>query len=106
MKLILVSFLICLASCKSLTKNKNSVVDNMAVANIVSFDLEREINNCEAQLNKSVPKLTDLPRLIETNATEWKEIPNGRLVWTSGFYPGILWYMYDLTRTINGKRKP
>ena len=108
MKLILVSFLICLASCKSLTKNKNSVVDNMAVANIVSFDLEREINNCEAQLNKSVPKLTDLtkhPRLIETNATEWKEIPNGRLVWTSGFYPGILWYMYDLTKDDKWKKE-
>ncbi|MDX1759976.1 MAG: hypothetical protein R3306_10105, partial [Arenibacter algicola] len=108
MKLILVSFLICLASCKSLTKNKNSVVDNMAVANIVSFDLDKEINNCEAQLNKSVPKLTDLtkhPRLIETNATEWKEIPNGRLVWTSGFYPGILWYMYDLTKDDKWKKE-
>ena len=56
MKLILVSFLICLASCKSLTKNKNSVVDNMAVANIVSFDLEREINKCEAQLCTTLPR--------------------------------------------------
>lgn len=80
----------------------------MAVANIVSFDLDKEINNCEAQLNKSVPKLTDLtkhPRLIETNATQWKEVPNGRLVWTSGFYPGILWYMYDLTKDDKWKKE-
>ncbi|RAJ15418.1 glycoside hydrolase family protein [Arenibacter echinorum] len=101
MKLFYVSLFICLASCKSLTKNKNSEIDIKAVASITSFDLDKEIKNCEAQLNQAVPKLTDLtkhPRLIETNATEWKEIPNGRLVWTSGFYPGILWYMYDLTK--------
>ena len=101
MKLFYVSLFICLASCKSLTKNRNSEIDIKALASITSFDLDKEIENCEAQLNQAVPKLTDLtkhPRLIETNATEWKEIPNGRLVWTSGFYPGILWYMYNLTK--------
>ncbi len=101
MKLIFVSLLVCLASCQNLSKNKNIKVDNKVTAKLSSFDLKKEIKNCEAQLNKAVPKLTDLskhPRLIETNETEWKEIPNGRLVWTSGFYPGILWYMYDLTK--------
>ncbi len=101
MKLFLVSLLICVASCQNLSKTKNIKVDNEMVNSISSFDLNKEIKNCEAQLNRSVPKLTDLskhPRLIETNATEWTEIPNGRLVWTSGFYPGILWYMYKLTK--------
>ncbi|MCM4170177.1 glucuronyl hydrolase [Arenibacter sp. TNZ] len=101
MKLLLVSLLICLTSCQSLSRSKNIKVDNYTAKNINSFDLKKEINNCEDQLNQAVPKLTDLskhPRLIETNETEWKEIPNGRLVWTSGFYPGILWYMYDLTK--------
>ena len=101
MKLFLVSLLICLGSCRNLSKTKNINVDNQVVNSISSFDLNKEIKNCEAQLNQSVPKLTDLskhPRLIETNESEWKEIPNGRLVWTSGFYPGILWYMYNLTK--------
>lgn len=101
MKLLLVYLLICLTSCQSLSRSNNIKVDNYTANNINSFDLKKEIKNCEDQLNQAVPKLTDLskhPRLIETNETEWKEIPNGRLVWTSGFYPGILWYMYDLTK--------
>ena len=101
MKLLFVSLLVCFASCQNLSKNKNSIVDSKVTAKLNSFDLKKEIKNCEAQLDQAVPKLTDLskhPRLIETNETEWKEIPNGRLVWTSGFYPGILWYMYDLTK--------
>ena len=101
MKLFFVSLLICLAGCQNLSKNKNTKVERKVIAKVSAFDLNKEIKNCEAQLNLSVPKLTDLskhPRLIENNETEWKEIPNGRLVWTSGFYPGILWYMYDLTK--------
>jgi len=101
MRLFFLSLLICLAGCQNLSKNKNIKVESTVNAKVNSFDLNKEIKNCEAQLNRSVPKLTDLskhPRLIETTETEWKEIPNGRLVWTSGFYPGILWYMYDLTK--------
>tara|TARA_R100001369_G_scaffold90642_1_gene129981 strand:- start:3832 stop:5133 length:1302 start_codon:yes stop_codon:yes gene_type:complete len=101
MKLFFVSLLICLASCQNLSKKKNIKEESKLSAKVYSFDLDKEIKNCEAQLNQAVPKLTDLtkhPRLIETNETEWKEIPNGRLVWTSGFYPGILWYMYNLSK--------
>ena len=97
-----------MASCQSWIKNKNNEVDNKALSGIASFDLDEEIKNCEAQLNRAAPKLTDLtkhPRLIETNETEWKEISNGRLVWTSGFYPGILWYMYDLTKNEKWKNE-
>ena len=108
MKLFLVSLLICLASCQNLSKNKNIKEESKLSAKGYSFDLDKEIKNCEDQLNQAVPKLTDLnkhPRLIETNETEWKEIPNGRLVWTSGFYPGILWYMYDLTKDDKWKKE-
>ena len=108
MKLFLVSLLICLASCQNLSKKKNIKEESKLSAKVYSFDLDKEIKNCEAQLNQAVPKLTDLtkhPRLIETNETEWKEIPNGRLVWTSGFYPGILWYMYDLSKDDKWKKE-
>lgn len=108
MKPIFVLILICMASCQNVTKKKSSDAEKKAVVSSISFDLDKEIKNCEAQLNQAVPKLTDLskhPRLIETNASEWKEIPNGRLVWTSGFYPGILWYMYDLTQNEKWKEE-
>lgn len=108
MKLFFVSLLICLASCQNLSKKKNIKEESKLSAKVYSFDLDKEIKNCEAQLNQAVPKLTDLtkhPRLIETNGTEWKEIPNGRLVWTSGFYPGILWYMYNLSKDEKWKKE-
>ncbi|WP_017257340.1 glycoside hydrolase family 88 protein [Pedobacter arcticus] len=73
-------------------------------ANTPTIDLQKQIDDTDQQLEIAVPKLTDLtkhPRLIETNGTEWVEVNNGKLVWTSGFYPGILWYAYDVT----GKNK-
>lgn len=70
------------------------------VETTADIDLQRLIDDCNNQLDISVPKLTDLtkhPRLIETNKTEWKQVGNDKLIWTSGFYPGILWYTYDAT---------
>lgn len=102
MKRILVAaFLCCFISCKETSKKRTNESSTERTINKQLFNLEKTIADCEAQLEISVPKLTDLtvhPRLIETGETEWKEVPNGRLMWTSGFYPGILWYMYDLTK--------
>ncbi|TDI69160.1 MAG: glucuronyl hydrolase [Bacteroidetes bacterium] len=103
--LVLVCFIICFLSCNKATTTNKQV--NIAVKEI-NFDLDQSIKNCETQLAISVPKLTDLskhPRLIETDEKEWKQIPNGKLVWTSGFYPGILWYMYDLTKDEKWKQE-
>lgn len=108
MRIVLISLLICLTNCKDQKKSIEIVTPQKVDVHNANFDLEKEIENCEAQLEIVVPKLTDLtkhPRLIETNETEWKEIPNGRLVWTSGFYPGILWYMYDLTKDEKWKKE-
>ena len=101
MRIALIFLIVCFIIYKN--QNKNKYVERVQVAIVEKYDfnLNKEIKNCEAQLEISAPKLTDLtkhPRLIETDETQWKEVPNGRLVWTSGFYPGILWYMYDLTK--------
>ena len=64
------------------------------------IDLQKQIDDCENQLKIAVPKLTDLtkhPRLIDKDKKEWKEVTNDKLIWTSGFYPGVLWYAYDIT---------
>ncbi|WOD42874.1 glycoside hydrolase family 88 protein [Hwangdonia lutea] len=93
-------FLTCLAflvACKN--SNKTEDVSTISKPEI-EIDLQKQINDCENQLEIAVPKLTDLtkhPRLIETDATEWKQVGNHKLIWTSGFYPGVLWYAYDVT---------
>ena len=64
------------------------------------IDLQKQIDDCENQLKIAVPKLTDLtkhPRLIDRDKKEWKEVTNDKLIWTSGFYPGVLCYAYDIT---------
>tara|TARA_R110002050_G_scaffold9730_8_gene34343 strand:- start:1885 stop:3108 length:1224 start_codon:yes stop_codon:yes gene_type:complete len=99
MRAFFVILIFSLISCKNSPNNKG--LAQKIVISEPDFNLDRAIADVESQLEIAVPKLTDLskhPRLIETNDTEWKEIPNGRLVWTSGFYPGILWYMYDITK--------
>ncbi|SHJ19248.1 unsaturated chondroitin disaccharide hydrolase [Arenibacter nanhaiticus] len=108
MRLLLLSLVFCLASCQSGQKKKETATAQVLNGKSVAFDLNGAIEDCESQLEIAVPKLTDLskhPRLIETNETEWKEIPNGRLVWTSGFYPGILWYMYEITKDEKWKQE-
>ena len=89
--------LIFISSCKEAKKEQET---ETTTKNEIAIDVQKLIHDAESQLEISVPKLTDLtkhPRLIETDSTDWKEVPNGRLVWTSGFYPGILWHTYDAT---------
>ena len=88
-KLAAVSGLLLSASFKTETKK-----DRFA------FSEENAAKKCIAQLNQSVPKMQDLtkhPRLIETGEKEWKQVPDDKLIWTSGFYPGVLWYAYEYT---------
>lgn len=95
--LFLVGLLLFSVSCKNKKENETVKVETETNVNI---DLNKLIQDCEDQLEIAVPKLTDLtkhPRLIEINETEWKEVTNHKLIWTSGFYPGILWYAYNAT---------
>lgn len=99
-RILSASILLALMACsegkgeRSLPPNLSSYVDE------IEFNESKAIEKCEEQLEGTISRVTDLskhPRLIETGGSEWKQIPNGKLVWTSGFYPGILWYMYDIT---------
>lgn len=79
-------------SCKNVTQKSNKETKG--------FNLDKAIADCEIQLERSVPKLTDLtmhPRFIEKEDSDWYQVKNDKLMWTSGFYPGILWYAYDVT---------
>jgi unsaturated chondroitin disaccharide hydrolase len=98
LRLLFLSLVFSYVSCKENTQAKQAKLEAKKET-VIKFDANTLIQDCESQLNKAVLKLTDLskhPRLIETNATEWKQVPNDKLIWTSGFYPGVLWYMYDI----------
>lgn len=89
-----VTLMSCLTGC-----NLGKKVESVSIKKI-DFDINKEIKKCELQLEKTVAKLTDVtmhPRLIETNASEWTLVKSSKYTWTSGFYAGILWYMYDVT---------
>lgn len=44
-----------------------------------------------------------LPRSILKNETQWKQISSSD--WCSGFWPGILWYVYEYTKDVQWKTK-
>lgn len=98
-------FLIVFISCKNSTKPAIVASVNN---NEIAIDLQKQIDDCENQLKIAVPKLTDLtkhPRLIDTDSTEWKQVGNHKLIWTSGFYPGVLWYAYNVTGNERWKKE-
>jgi len=94
-----------IVSCNN-SKKKDAVADTNQTEQ--KIDLQKLINDCENQLEIAVPKLTDLskhPRLIDADKKEWKQVTNDKLIWTSGFYPGILWYAYDVTKNEKWKEE-
>jgi len=61
-------------------------------------DMDKAITYCESKTRATLNQLKayeKLPRVIPPNETHWKTQPIGD--WTSGFWAGILWYMYDAT---------
>lgn len=62
------------------------------------FDVEKELDYCLQQTQKTLSSLKDttmLPRSIARGDTAWRLV-NYR-DWTSGFWPGILWYAYEFS---------
>jgi len=61
-------------------------------------DIQKQIEYCAAQATKTLATIPDtgvLPRSIPNNAKYWKFVGYGD--WTSGFWPGELWYLYEAT---------
>lgn len=78
--------------------NKNSKKSNTYI-----FDIDKELAYCEQQANKTLTLIPEdgksLPRNIAPDSQEWRFI--NYKDWTSGFWPGTLWYLYEGT----GKKK-
>ncbi|MCS7004502.1 MAG: glycoside hydrolase family 88 protein [Cytophagales bacterium] len=95
----LVSLMICMWSCDSQKENTQD--------KFTCVDVEKQIRYCEKQLRKSVenldPQQKKLPRNIEHGEATWS--CSHWSGWTAGFYPGILWYMYEATNDNYWKEK-
>lgn len=64
-----------------------------------AFDVDEQINYCLAQARKTLKQIPDdgtIPRMIVGDAKEWKMVKPAD--WTSGFFPGILWYLYEYSK--------
>ncbi|MCL5128462.1 glycoside hydrolase family 88 protein [Algibacter sp. L4_22] len=71
-------------------KNKSEV------ALETSFDVDAQLAYCVGQASsalKLVPAEGDIPRNIAPGSKEWRYVDYKD--WTSGFWPGELWYLYE-----------
>jgi rhamnogalacturonyl hydrolase YesR len=60
--------------------------------------LPRALEFAKGQLKKSVQEIGDSTKFARSSIPDgsWKTTPSRE--WTSGFFPGALWYMYEYTR--------
>lgn len=64
-----------------------------------AFDVEKELAYCFKQAQKTLSALKDpamMPRSIAHGDTVWRLVDYRD--WTSGFWPGILWYAYEVSK--------
>src|SRR5437762_392117 len=63
-------------------------------------DADKNLQYCTAQASKTVQAIphdsANIPRSIDSGKIAWHYV-NYR-DWTSGFWPGILWYAYEYTK--------
>ena len=60
---------------------------------------KKQLSYCDTQIKKTLDAIEGsglMPRCIDTDATDWYKIDI--YDWTSGFWPGILWYDYENTQ--------
>lgn len=62
-----------------------------------TFDVDQQLDYCVAQASKTLKNIPPgdslLPRNVDQGKTTWRYVPYRD--WTSGFFPGILWYLYE-----------
>ena len=64
-----------------------------------SFNIEKQLNYCAEQASKTLQVIPDdgtSPRTVPNGSKEWKFV--GYKDWTSGFWPGELWFLYEATK--------
>lgn len=71
-----------------------------------TFNVKSNLQYCDNQLKRTLSNLKDsclMPRSMNSDQDIWKLV--GIHDWTSGFWPGILWYDYEYFRNDKIKEK-
>lgn len=89
-------------SCSSGASEKSTTASEPAqkLAEAINFSMDEQLKEVENQLEKSYAKITDVnyhPVDIASGSSEWRLKKNSMGSWVQGFYPGTLWYMYEVT---------
>lgn len=66
--------------------------------NSQKMNVQKELDYCVQQAHKTIAQIPNdslLPRSISNENTNWDYV--NKTDWTSGFWPGILWYLYQYT---------
>jgi unsaturated chondroitin disaccharide hydrolase len=94
-------FFICMVMC--ITESSCSL-HNKAVLD--SFAVDKQLEYCDAQVKRTLAKVDNdssrMPRCVNANSADWYMV--NIYDWTSGFWPGILWYDYEVTQDENIKK--
>jgi len=67
---------------------------------VAQFNADKQLGYCAQQASKTIAALHDydhIPRSIANGKTDWRMISYKD--WCSGFWPGVLWYVYEYTKT-------
>ncbi|WP_114782967.1 glycoside hydrolase family 88 protein [Botryobacter ruber] len=84
----------------------NNSTGTTSSENINPAIVTQNLEYCEAQVKKAlavIPSYDSVPRNITPGQQQWNYVTIND--WTSGFWPGILWYTYEYSNdnTIKGK---
>lgn len=68
--------------------------------------IDKQLDYCNRHIDATLAQIASidsLPRSIKKDCTQWSRISYGD--WTSGFWPGILWYRYANSHSKNDRRE-
>ncbi|MGB4414037.1 MAG: glycoside hydrolase family 88 protein [Paludibacter sp.] len=75
--------------------------------NRATNNFNRQLNYCDKQIKKTLDKIEIdtliMPRSIDKNQSQWRMVDI--YDWTSGFWPGILWYDFENTKNKDIKQE-
>lgn len=67
-----------------------------------TFDVDRNLSYCNEQVMSTLSRIGDttmIPRNILAEQSDWNLVPVRIEEWTAGFWPGILWYDYENSKS-------
>jgi unsaturated chondroitin disaccharide hydrolase len=88
MNMIISAVLLCLAGCSVKQSNQ--------------LDVNRELDYCRSRIERTLKEISNtnrMPKNIADSLNSWETTDVSIGEWTVGFWPGILWYNYENTRS-------